>query len=816
MAHGNRFTPLVTIVGFHHARGPEVEAWFGAEDGHDPAADNEWPLLPFMALSDGAHATTEDFAYFTLRHEATETEPAKSVFGISCTRQMDANELIHRPADVTRSTVQKAVVVIADSPQAFGQVREKLAMVTNAWFTQRDFTDLDIIKVKESCYRMRCESKRLTVKQKFQESLVKTIRDSEDERDQYLGLSLRELIHEFKHQTLVLFKCCLLQPKMLFFGSRCERLCMMQFSLISLIPGLIRNLQDCADPELDSYQNTLIRPTSLKTSERGSLLSYMGLPLQLFGKGSLFGPYTPLQQLDVLADHDTRSYIVGSTNSLLLQQKDRYSDILINLDEVTIEITSPSLRAALSLSVADRRWIDFLTQTVQDTWDESNPGRPKTMGYMGSEEFIRLQFEEYLLSLISSVKYHIYLQAGANDAKSLLSDVGKNSSSHPGLLALPLTLSMQEGDPSSDFGPDWVEAWMTTENFAIFQKFTGPADSHLFDIVEPHHPCAGGLTVEDIQRRLAQQVSELHLDERFNTGREVLSKHLATGQKKVTSAFNNLWADIEVMREAQRKRNEERQAAAGTGSGSSPPLSPQSTSEKKFPRAPDLTAATANISAASTRATTYLSNTRAGAYFSNWRSGWGNAAGSAQGSASATDKPAGRRSGHVKRRSKGTITDSERDAAGLIPLDAGKRDSVGRLRSLELGRKIAAESKTVVEEATGPPPSSSSVMPPVGAETKTTLPKSTLEGVNTAEEQTLPPPRAPIDTAPIDTVPTKGTAPTPTEGTAPAPTDGTAPAPAEAWEEAVFPSAKPKSKPSNLASDSTTSNTTEEAKALTQ
>ena len=28
-----------------------------------------------------------------------------------------------------------------------------------------------------------------------------------------LGLSLRELIDEYRHQTLVLFKCCLLQPK---------------------------------------------------------------------------------------------------------------------------------------------------------------------------------------------------------------------------------------------------------------------------------------------------------------------------------------------------------------------------------------------------------------------------------------------------------------------------------------------------------------------------------------------------------------------------------------------------------------------------
>jgi hypothetical protein len=31
--------------------------------------------------------------------------------------------------------------------------------------------------------------------------------------DSVLGLSLREMIHEFRHQTLVLFKCLLLQPK---------------------------------------------------------------------------------------------------------------------------------------------------------------------------------------------------------------------------------------------------------------------------------------------------------------------------------------------------------------------------------------------------------------------------------------------------------------------------------------------------------------------------------------------------------------------------------------------------------------------------
>ena len=38
------------------SRGPEIESWFGVPEGSDPAAENDWSLLPFMALSDGAHA----------------------------------------------------------------------------------------------------------------------------------------------------------------------------------------------------------------------------------------------------------------------------------------------------------------------------------------------------------------------------------------------------------------------------------------------------------------------------------------------------------------------------------------------------------------------------------------------------------------------------------------------------------------------------------------------------------------------------------------------------------------------------------------
>ncbi|GFF30148.1 late secretory pathway protein AVL9 [Aspergillus udagawae] len=583
-----RQAPIVMVIDFHHARGPEIELCIGEED-IDIAAKNDWSLLPFMALSDGAHASTEEFSYFTLRKKETETAPATSLFGIACSRQLDSNLLINRPADVTRSTVQKAVVVITDTPQSVGQLREKLSVVTSAWFAQRDFSDIDILK-------------------KFREGLIISWEQNEASKDQNLGLSLREMIHEFKYQTLVLFKALLLQPKMLFFGSRCERLCMIQFSLISLIPGLINSLQDCADPAADSYAQTVGKPTSLKTSDRASLLAYMGLPLQIFGKGSMFGPYTPLQQLDLLADHGTKSYVVGSTNSLLLQQKDRYSDILINLDEDVITISSPSLRSALVLSAADRRWIDLLTQIINDTWDETHPQRPKDHGYMGSEEFIRLQFEEYLLALLASMKYHEELHSFSSG------ESGRRSKAQ-------LEAYNIEGDPALDFNPDFLAHWQTTSNYALFKYLT--SDALLFSIVEPRHPCAGGLTIEDVQRRLSQQVAELHLDERVREGREALNRHLATGQKKVSAAFNSFWADIESMREAQRKRNEERALQSQRSSMDQPRPSSDTASVAsatsswfggRKPPAVDIAQAQASVNAVSQKAGAYLSS------WSSWAS----------------------------------------------------------------------------------------------------------------------------------------------------------------------------------------------------
>jgi hypothetical protein len=172
-----------------------------------------------------------------------------------------------------------------------------------------------------------------------------------------------------------------------------------------------------------------------------------------------------------------------------------------------------------------------------------------------------------------------------------------------------------EGDPALEFNPEFLAHLQTTPNYALFKRLT--SEALLFSIVEPRHPCAGALTIDDIQRRLAQQVAELHLDERMREGRSVLNKTLATSQKRVSHAFNSFWADIEGLREAQRKRNEERAAERtseendpGHAPAESPGNSTSTTSwfgNRKTPSV-DLTQAQTSVNVASQKAGAYISS----------------------------------------------------------------------------------------------------------------------------------------------------------------------------------------------------------------
>lgn len=451
----------VCIVGFHHSLGPQIEEWFGPED-----YSHLWPNLPFQALSDGSHSREEDFSYFTLLFDENNksapgaggysdgrpfnTQTVTTLFGIACNRQVGVTDALKQDLAVTRSTVQKCVVVICRKP-IWGPMKDKLAVVTRAFFMQPTFDDKSIIR---------------SLFDSLAHTLTLSKFNSDTSSDVSIGMSLCELVSRLKQKLVVVFKALLLEKRVLFYASSTELLCTSQFSLVSLIPNLINNLQDCGSPLLHSYELGLTRATSLKTSDRQSLLNFMGLPLMVFGEGGMFSPYIPLQQLGDLAL--ARYYLVGSTNSLLLQQKKQHADVLVNMDDNTVEILNSSLKSPLSLSSYDKKWIERVVQAV-----DTSSGNSAATTFHGNEDYVRLQFEDYLMGLLSAVKYDNFL------------------SSHGSAPPPEMLLKEVHGNPVKHFSLDWVNCWRKTLNYELFNNFT---DGELFDIVEPRHMADAGVT----------------------------------------------------------------------------------------------------------------------------------------------------------------------------------------------------------------------------------------------------------------------------------------------------------------------------------
>ncbi|KAG1178027.1 hypothetical protein G6F70_000019 [Rhizopus microsporus] len=525
----DRQIAAVLVVGFHHAFGPIVEFCIPPlpcqkitqqQTLEKLELPEEWSFLPFLALPDGAHQKDEDFAYFHLPpvpswSVATET----TLFGISCNRQIASKDLIVKTPDITRSIVQKAVVVLARQP-IFGPLRQKLAVITAAWFNQRDFTKLDILHNLYS-------------------SLNNTFYGPIDDSTLYMGTSLRELVYKFRSKTLMLLKLLLLEKRILFYGYPVEKLCTFQYSLISLVPGLLRNLKDSGSPYLDTTQ--LSTAEILVDGSKESLLKYMGLPLHIFEKGSFFQPYVPLQQIDMLSSDQTHSYIAGTTNQIFFHHKsDTKIDVLVNVETGTLEFYNQSLVSCVSHTIADRRWMESIVRVVNDTWSQNDPSRPMQNTYLGSDDYLRARFEEYILSLLSSVKYA--------QAHHQLDDVLDNLGSET------VIGENEEHNYLTDYGMKWLRAWWQTNNFKKWNQYT---DYEIYEIVEPGHPGMGHISMTDLQNTLSNRLRDLQLNQNLAPIRNTLSKAVSGGAKVVSKGSTKFMKGVDAFwNELERSSSE--------------------------------------------------------------------------------------------------------------------------------------------------------------------------------------------------------------------------------------------------------------------
>uniref|UniRef100_A0A8C2ZC62 AVL9 homolog (S. cerevisiase) n=1 Tax=Cyclopterus lumpus TaxID=8103 RepID=A0A8C2ZC62_CYCLU len=206
----------IVVVGFHHKKGCQVEFSYPPlmpDEGHDShLLPEEWKYLPFLALPDGAHNFQEDTVYF---HLPPLNEDMKCVYGVSCYRQIEAKALKVRQADVTRETVQKSVCVL--SRPLYGLLQAKLQLITHAYFEEKDFSQISILK-------------------ELYDHMNGSLRGSALEGSQmYLGLSPRDLILHFRHKFD--FYCL----QVLFYVSPVNRLVGALMTVLSLFPGMIEH-----------------------------------------------------------------------------------------------------------------------------------------------------------------------------------------------------------------------------------------------------------------------------------------------------------------------------------------------------------------------------------------------------------------------------------------------------------------------------------------------------------------------------------------------------------------------------------------------
>ncbi|XP_045683362.1 late secretory pathway protein AVL9 homolog [Phyllostomus hastatus] len=219
----------IVVVGFHHKKGCQVEFSYPPlipGEGHDShTVPEEWKYLPFLALPDGAHNYQEDTVFF---HLPPRNGNGATVYGISCYRQIEAKALKVRQADVTRETVQKSVCVLSKLP-LYGLLQAKLQLITHAYFEEKDFSQISILK-------------------ELYEHMNSSLGGTSLEGSQvYLGLSPRDLVLHFRHKVLILFKLILLEKKVLFYISPVNKLVGALMTVLSLFPGMIEHgLSDCS------------------------------------------------------------------------------------------------------------------------------------------------------------------------------------------------------------------------------------------------------------------------------------------------------------------------------------------------------------------------------------------------------------------------------------------------------------------------------------------------------------------------------------------------------------------------------------------
>lgn len=419
------------VVGFHHTKGSIIEyAYPELSTGNK----EEWTDLVHLCIPDGAHNNDQDTVYFTLPSRDRDTTSTKILYGVACYRQTATDDLNYAPDEAVRPTMLKSVCVICTLP-LFGIIEARLNAATHAYFNEGDFRKVAIL---EELYGNLCA----------------TITPGPATDLAQFGVSPRLIVKTFGHATLQLFKALLLHARVLFVGDCTRVTCGHVLSLFSLLPNALE---------------TLINPQQV--------LNNNGIYFNYFSNPQCLKPFVCLSQTKALRSKNAKWLMAGAINPLFGIQQKSYCQVFGSTDSGIIEINTQDLQLALQLSAADLRFTENINNAILEGTDDTLTSQASPVHWYGSDDWIRIQFKEYVNSLI---------------------------------------VTSIRGNPAAqaDFNPHFIKLWLKSECFLDCANKHIPGGlpgSSLFEEIPPHHMCAGNYTWSDVRAKVMLNTTEVRM-----------------------------------------------------------------------------------------------------------------------------------------------------------------------------------------------------------------------------------------------------------------------------------------------------------------
>ncbi|KJH46286.1 hypothetical protein DICVIV_07674 [Dictyocaulus viviparus] len=360
-------------------------------------------------------------------------------------------DLVLKGDEITRCTVQKSVCVLSQIP-LFGTLKTKLQVITRAYFAERDFTKVEVLS---QLYTNLCDM--------FDDKTV----DEQATNIELLEKGLRYCAAPMSYEM----------------GSTKDD---------------TNNCQS-GNPDHGKHSTNTIFPSSSAVFVEKSILETdnYGFPLSIFINGNLFYPYVSLSYLDMIQSDLVRGFTIGATNALFVTKRD-HIDVIVTIDDQNcgqIDFIDNNLKRELTLTSADLRFVDYVIKNIEEN-RRSNAG---------NDEWLRMQMQEYLLSM------------GASSRSDL-------------------TMAI------ADYGASFIHSWRTTQNYKIWMNGSHEDLSG----ITPGHAFSGQLGVYDVFLRMEHTMS----------GSESARKALSA----ITSTGKNIGMDIPIMHTDRQKATFESQS----------------------------------------------------------------------------------------------------------------------------------------------------------------------------------------------------------------------------------------------------------------